>query len=84
MLLEAKVTNQGQVTIPIAIRRRFNISNGGTIAFNQQGDQVFIEVPKRHRAIEERFENYDVETNQSELQTFMKEVDTGSLQGEEM
>ena len=39
----AKVTSQGQITIPADIRRRLGIQPGGKVMFIQEGDRVLIE-----------------------------------------
>jgi antitoxin PrlF len=36
-------TSKGQVTIPIAIRRKLGITPGNTVRFVQRGDEVLLE-----------------------------------------
>ncbi len=38
----AKVTSQGQITIPADIRRRLGIQPGGKVVFIQEGDWVLM------------------------------------------
>lgn len=38
----AKVTSQGQITIPVDIRRRLGVQPGGKVVFIQEGDRVMI------------------------------------------
>lgn len=38
----AKVTRQGQITIPVDIRKRLGVQPGGKVVFIQEGDRVMI------------------------------------------
>lgn len=41
----AKVSQNGQVTIPIAIRRRLNLKGGDKLLFFEQEGRIFIDNP---------------------------------------
>ena len=41
----AKITSNGQITLPISIRRKLNLKDGGKVAFIEQGDAFTIVNP---------------------------------------
>ena len=41
----AKITSKGQITLPIAIRRKLNLHDGGKIAFVEENGKYFIANP---------------------------------------
>ena len=41
----AKITSKGQITLPISIRRKLNLQDGGKVAFIEQGDTYAIVNP---------------------------------------
>ena len=38
----AKLTNAGQITVPVAIRRKLNMKTGDKIVFIEDGDKIII------------------------------------------
>lgn len=38
----AKLTSKGQITLPIAIRRKLGVKDGDKVAFIEQGDQIVV------------------------------------------
>ncbi len=50
MLLEARITSKGQITLPKAIRDKLSLKAGGKVRFVIRDDAVFIEVPK-HKSV---------------------------------
>ena len=43
----AKITSKGQITLPISIRRKLNLKDGGKVAFIEQNDTYTIVNPLR-------------------------------------
>ena len=43
----AKITSKGQITLPINVRRRLNLQDGGKVAFIEQGGSYTIVNPLR-------------------------------------
>ena len=41
----AKVTTRGQITIPVAIRRRLGVKDGDKVLFSEENGRIFIENP---------------------------------------
>lgn len=48
----AKVTAKGQITIPIAVRRKLGVKTGGKIMFLEDGDRVVIVNPSVQALLE--------------------------------
>ena len=47
----SKVTQKGQVTIPASVRKQLGISAGDAVAFETEGDRVYLKaVPSRIEA----------------------------------
>ena len=43
----AKITSKGQITIPVQIRRKLNLKDGGKVVFLTDGDRIVVENPTR-------------------------------------
>ena len=41
----AKITSKGQITLPIAIRRKLNLNDGGKVAFIEKDGEYIIANP---------------------------------------
>jgi AbrB family looped-hinge helix DNA binding protein len=41
----AKITTKGQITLPIAVRRKLNLFDGGKVAFIENGGQYIVVKP---------------------------------------
>lgn len=78
-MYEAKITSKGQITIPIEIRRFLNLKTGDKMSFEINEHGVYLDKSTKPLTIQERFENYDYNQHPDA----MKEVDTGSITGEE-
>lgn len=38
----AKLTSKGQITLPVAIRRKLGVKDGDKVAFIEQGNQIVV------------------------------------------
>ena len=47
-----KLTSQGQVSVPAAVRRVLHLVPGSVLAWSQDGDRVFVERVTRHSTAE--------------------------------
>ena len=66
----AKITSKGQITLPIAIRRKLNLQDGGKVAFVEENGQyivanpamiAFMEIQEEFRGEAERLGLKDVD-----------------------
>ena len=64
----AKITSNGQITLPISIRRKLNLQDGGKVAFIEQGDTYTIANPLR-LAIENAQKAFEGEAERLGLKT---------------
>ncbi len=51
-MLKAKLTSEGQVTIPTALRRQLNLEAGDELLFMLEGSEVRLRVLKQRRLSE--------------------------------
>ncbi len=54
------LTSKGQVTLPVAIRRRLNLTAGAELLFHTDGRTITIE-PVRKRSLDELLAGFDPE-----------------------
>ncbi len=52
MLVEARMTSKGQITLPKAIRDKLALKAGEKVRFVIRGEAVLIEVPKRKSVLD--------------------------------
>ena len=64
----AKITSKGQITLPISIRRKLNLQDGGKVAFIEQGGTYTIINPLR-LAIENAQKAFEGEAERLGLKT---------------
>jgi len=64
----AKITSKGQITLPINIRRKLNLQDGGKVAFIEQGDTYAIINPIS-LAIKELQKDFEGEAERLGLKT---------------
>ena len=75
----AKITSKGQITLPINIRRKLNLQDGGKVAFIEQGDTYTIVNPLKlaienaQKAFEGEAERYDLNT-EDDVVVLVREV----------
>ena len=50
----AKLTSKGQITLPVALRKRLRIVAGDSVLFKAKGDEVVM-VPQRRASVFEEF-----------------------------
>ena len=55
----ATVTSKGQVTIPVAIRRRLGVDGGGPVSFTENSDGTITLLPARKPTLTELLGNFD-------------------------
>lgn len=46
-MLRARLTSKGQITIPVALRKRLGVATGDSILFETIGDKIIISPQKR-------------------------------------
>lgn len=83
MVLNAKITSKGQITIPIEIRRLLNVDTGDQISFNVNDHGIIMDKLNRPLTIQERFTDYDISKSNNSLKMSMEEVDTSGDVGME-
>ena len=64
----AKITRNGQITLPATIRRKLNLKDGGKVAFIEQGDTFAIVNPVS-LAIQELQKSFEGEAARLGLKT---------------
>jgi len=64
----AKITSKGQITLPISIRRKLNLQDGGKVAFIEQSGTYTIVNPLR-LAIENAQKAFEGEAERLGLKT---------------
>ena len=64
----AKITSKGQITLPISIRRKLNLKDGGKVAFVEQGETYAIVNPLK-LAIENAQKDFEGEAERLGLKT---------------
>jgi AbrB family looped-hinge helix DNA binding protein len=47
-----KITSQGQVSVPAAVRRFLHLMPGSVLVWSQDGDRIVVERAKRHTTAE--------------------------------
>jgi antitoxin PrlF len=50
----AKVTSKGQITLPIALRKRLGVKPGDSVLFESKGDEIVV-LPQRRPGVFEEF-----------------------------
>jgi len=53
----AKLTSKGQITLPVALRKRLRIVAGDSVLFKSRGDEIVM-VPQRRAGIFEEFRGW--------------------------
>ena len=51
-IAQTKLTSQGQVSVPAAVRGLLQLTPGTTLVWSQQGDQVVISRATRHSTLD--------------------------------
>jgi AbrB family looped-hinge helix DNA binding protein len=51
-MLRAKVTSKGQITVPIAVRRRLNLEAGDDLLFEMEQGEIKVRALKRKKLTE--------------------------------
>lgn len=50
--VQTKLTSQGQVSVPAAVRSFLHLMPGSTLVWSQDGDRIVVERAKRHSTAE--------------------------------
>lgn len=50
--VQTKLTSQGQVSVPAAVRKFLHLTPGSVLVWSQEGDRVFVERAARHSTAE--------------------------------
>lgn len=50
--LQTKLTSQGQVSVPAAVRSFLHLMPGSVMVWSQEGDRIVVERAKRHSTVE--------------------------------
>jgi antitoxin PrlF len=50
--VQTKLTSQGQVSVPAAVRHFLHLMPGSTLVWSQDGDRIVVERAKRHSTAE--------------------------------
>jgi bifunctional DNA-binding transcriptional regulator/antitoxin component of YhaV-PrlF toxin-antitoxin module len=46
--LQTKLTSQGQVSVPVAVRNFLHLMPGSVLVWSQEGDRIVVERARRH------------------------------------
>ncbi|MDP1650220.1 MAG: AbrB/MazE/SpoVT family DNA-binding domain-containing protein [Rubrivivax sp.] len=49
---QTKITSQGQVSVPAAVRSFLHLTPGSVLEWRQDGDRIFVERARRHTTAE--------------------------------
>ena len=49
---QTKITSQGQVSVPAAVRRFLHLTPGSVLEWRQEGDRIVVERVRRHTTTE--------------------------------
>jgi AbrB family looped-hinge helix DNA binding protein len=50
--VQTKLTSQGQVSVPAAVRSFLHLMPGSVLVWSQDGDRIVVERAKRHATVE--------------------------------
>ncbi len=50
--VQTKLTSQGQVSVPAAVRNFLHLMPGSVLVWSQDGDRIVVERAKRHGTVE--------------------------------
>lgn len=50
--VQTKITSQGQVSVPAAVRSFLHLTPGSVLVWSQDGDRIVVERAKRHSTAE--------------------------------
>ena len=50
--LQTKLTSQGQVSVPVAVRSFLHLMPGSVMVWSQEGDRIVVERARRHSTAE--------------------------------
>ncbi|MES2992574.1 MAG: AbrB/MazE/SpoVT family DNA-binding domain-containing protein [Pseudomonadota bacterium] len=50
--VQTKLTSQGQVSVPAAVRSHLHLTPGSTLVWSLEGDRIVVERAKRHTTAE--------------------------------
>ena len=50
--VQTKLTSQGQVSVPAAVRSFLHLTPGSVLVWSQEGDRIVVERAKRHSTAE--------------------------------
>lgn len=50
--VQTKLTSQGQVSVPVAVRRFLHLTPGSALVGSQDGDRIVVERARRHGTAE--------------------------------
>ena len=45
MILKAKITSKGQITLPKEVRKLLNVREGNVVVFEKENDKIVIKPP---------------------------------------
>lgn len=81
--LQTKLTTQGQVSVPAAVRKHLHLIPGSVLVWTQDGDRVVVERAKRHDTVEVHqalFGSGSQGTSQGTVPTTLTELKQGVRQ----
>ena len=72
MILTAKITSKGQITLPKEVRKLLNVQEGNVIVFGKENDKIVIKPAKTLRDFKGLLKNIKTEENFDEIRKKVK------------
>ena len=72
MILTAKITSKGQITLPKEVRKLLNVQEGNVIVFEKENDKIVIKPAKTLRDFKGLLKNKKTEENFEDIRKKVK------------
>ena len=72
MILTAKITSKGQITLPKEVRKLLNVQEGNVIVFEKENDKIVIKPAKTLRDFKGLLKNIKTEENFEDIRKKVK------------
>ena len=72
MILTAKITSKGQITLPKEVRKLLNVQEGNVIVFEKENDKIVIKPARTLRDFKGLLKSINTEENFDEIRKKVK------------
>ena len=74
MILKAKITSKGQITLPKEVRKLLNVQEGNVVVFEKENDKIVIKPARTLRDFKGLLKSINTEENFDEIRKKSQEV----------